>query len=409
MLVKDKDAFEYRKTHSDEIDEQIKDYCEKGLRKSNSINSVKTRQTAIRVLCGWRKELPDDIVKGIKDPYEFLDSFAAYLLKVKTSPNATRNYVSSVKKWLKNKGFRIDSDEFQDRVELPRQKKITQDVTPTPEQMKLILEHSDLRGKTLETMIVSSGMRIGELLNLRIEDIDFTIHPTAIHLWNTETKTDEERWTFISDEATEFLKLYLKGRKEGYVFLGRDQGEKPDGSSYLRGPISENEHMSYFTADVIFSSALDRARLRKKDVNGRDVFHLHKLRYFFKTYMGPHMDSQYVEAFMGHGNGSMKHLYDELPIQEIAKIYEKGMHAVTILNRTDTRQLKQLKEELEISNKATQKILDHDRTKLAELEAKIKSQDEIISGLMELKEALMDPKVIKLLETIELEEKKEGN
>jgi integrase len=349
MIIKDQAATEWRLAHSSEIQAQIKDYCDKALRRSNSIKSRQKRETGLTVMCGWKRKLPNEVLKTVKDPYLFLDDFVDYMVKIKLSSCSINNYVSVVRKWLKSRGFDIDRDDFLDKVELPKKIKITKDKTPNPAEMKKILEHTNLRGKALLAVTCSSGMRIGEVISLKIEDIDFSIHPTSVHIWPLNSKTDVERWTFISDEATEFLKLYINGRKDGFVFLGRHQGVKPDGTTFLRGEIAKDEPMSYWNADYIFTTALENAELRRLDDGGRDVFHLHKLRYFFKTNMGPYMDSQYVEAFMGHGKNTVKHLYDETPIEELAKIYEKGMFAVTILNRTDpntTKKVSALEEEV---------------------------------------------------------------
>ena len=52
-------------------------------------------------------------------------------------------------------------------------------------------------------------MRIGELVQLRLSDIDFTTTPTTIRLPGKITKTRTARETFITTEATKSLKDYL--------------------------------------------------------------------------------------------------------------------------------------------------------------------------------------------------------
>jgi integrase len=69
--------------------------------------------------------------------------------------------------------------------------------------------------------LASSSTRAGEALALRVKDIDFTKHPTRVYLRPEATKDRQERWCFIRDEATEFLKAYLGGRasqEDSYIF-----------------------------------------------------------------------------------------------------------------------------------------------------------------------------------------------
>ena len=52
-------------------------------------------------------------------------------------------------------------------------------------------------------------MRIGELVQLKLSDIDLLTTPTSIRLRAKITKTRKSRETFISSEATKALKDYL--------------------------------------------------------------------------------------------------------------------------------------------------------------------------------------------------------
>jgi integrase len=58
--------------------------------------------------------------------------------------------------------------------------------------------------------------------------------------------------------------------------------------------------MSYWNADTIFTNALKRAGLYRKDEYGRDVLHIHCLRKFFFTRMAPILGREVTEALMGH-------------------------------------------------------------------------------------------------------------
>lgn len=197
---------------------------------------------------------------------------------------------------------------MKDIVELPRQHAITRDRIPTPDELRDILVVSKPRGKALIAALASSGMRIGESLSLRIKDIDFDKHPTLVHLSPEVTKDRQERWCFISDEATAFLREYLNdrlGASQSYVFLGRHQGIAEDGKGFKQrreGQAAqlESKPITYWDADFMVSTALRNAGLTEKDDHGRDRIHIHSLRKFFFTRMLSILGRELTEALMGH-------------------------------------------------------------------------------------------------------------
>jgi integrase len=83
---------------------------------------------------------------------------------------------------------------------------ISQEIVPSKEQIRQILTHLDSKGRALYLMLVSSGMRINEALELTLDDIDFETVPTKIFIRSQITKGGNKRITFISNEATEALK-----------------------------------------------------------------------------------------------------------------------------------------------------------------------------------------------------------
>ncbi|HID43654.1 MAG TPA: site-specific integrase [Archaeoglobaceae archaeon] len=86
------------------------------------------------------------------------------------------------------------------------------------ETLRTILQHMDVKGKTLVLMLASSGMRIRERLQIRLEDINLETDPAEIVIRGENTKTEEQRDVFISREAKQMLKEWLKVR-ESYPSL----------------------------------------------------------------------------------------------------------------------------------------------------------------------------------------------
>ena len=97
------------------------------------------------------------------------------------------------------------------KVVLPQAYEISSDRAPTRDEIRRILLRSKLPTKAAISTLASSGMRLGELAQLKVSNIQFGENnsPSRIILKPSTTKTRKRRLTFVSPEATELLKEYL--------------------------------------------------------------------------------------------------------------------------------------------------------------------------------------------------------
>lgn len=102
-------------------------------------------------------------------------------------------------------------------------------------------------GQAIISLAWSSGVRKGELIGLKWEDIEFTNAGATIHIrrsvWNREATTPKTEKSaddvFIGAEAVEFLEAFRQSRKgidEGYVF-GYSHDQPIDLRSFARWQI----------------------------------------------------------------------------------------------------------------------------------------------------------------------------
>jgi len=142
------------------------------------------------------------------DRYAVLQEFAIYCDKRGNRPNTIKCWMSPAKGFLRQMGIKIYSEDFKQMVRLP--KTIRQREEPlTKETIVRILYILPLKMRAVVIIAVASGMRIGEIVQLKISDVDFESKPTKIEIRAETTKTKEERETFLTDEATNVLKDYL--------------------------------------------------------------------------------------------------------------------------------------------------------------------------------------------------------
>ena len=83
-------------------------------------------------------------------------------------------------------------------------------------------------------------MRLGELAQLKISDVNFETVPTTIRIRKETTKTRETRFTCISTEATRLLKDYLYRNYEW------DEKSEFDNHIFLINPDDDYISKKYF-------------------------------------------------------------------------------------------------------------------------------------------------------------------
>jgi integrase/recombinase XerD len=67
--------------------------------------------------------------------------------------------------------------------------------------------------------MVFTGLRVFEVVNLKVESIDFEQHVLKV----VQGKGKKDRWVPITLNLQSKLLLYLQGRKEGYLFCKRNE------------------------------------------------------------------------------------------------------------------------------------------------------------------------------------------
>ncbi len=88
------------------------------------------------------------------------------------------------------------------------------DKIPSNVELKMILQRMPLHGKALYLSIATTGMRISEALQIRLEDLQLDLVPARLNIRGEYTTTGITRVAFISHEAREAIEEWLKIRSE---------------------------------------------------------------------------------------------------------------------------------------------------------------------------------------------------
>ncbi len=157
-----------------------------------------------------------------------------------------------------------------------------------------------LRNRAMVELLYSSGLRVAEMENLDVEDIDF---------WNETTrvvgKGNRERIVPVGATALKVIQDYLKTR-------GESVGRRPLFTNLRGGRITSRAiHM------IVESGA------RKSGIT-RQVGP-HTLRHSFATHLLDHgCDLRSVQEMLGHKNLSTTQIYAHVTTERLRKVYQKA-------------------------------------------------------------------------------------
>jgi integrase len=149
------------------------------------------------------------LVRGEINVYELLDNFVPFLIKLKLAVNSITLYMTAVRSYLAYYDIDIIPAKFKRKVKMPKVCREDEEPIDARDIRKILLSCNNRRLKTFILILASGGMRTREALATRLQDIDFSVTPTKIHIRKEFAKTKAARDIYVSDEATHYLKQWL--------------------------------------------------------------------------------------------------------------------------------------------------------------------------------------------------------
>jgi len=270
----------------------------------------------------------------------------------KNAPLTLRSKITGVRVFFTDQGYEFKK-KFWKQVgrQVKGKRPVTLDKVPSKKELRQILSHMRARGKALFLTLASSGMRIGETLELKLDDVELTDNLVKIHVRGEYTKSGDPRYCFASREAREALEEWLKTRAESL--------KRAVGRSHIHSKKDEDDRLFPFSMDTayfVWSHALDKANLNGKDkATGRRKIHPHVLRKFFRTKMASLIQVDIVEALMGH-TGYLTEVYRRYTEADLEKFYLQAESSVLIF--TEAEHVTQLRKEVEEGKQQLQNLVN---------------------------------------------------
>jgi site-specific recombinase XerD len=148
------------------------EFAEKKFRRSKSLHTKRYYENGIR---RFRQFCEAKGINEVDDEnvYDVLDRFVGWLDSQGIKPKTLTGYVHAAKKFLLFLDVRIDAQRFREKVDQPRILKI-EDEPLSMETVRKVLTMGRPNRKMLALvlLLLSSGMRLGEALKLKVSDLD---------------------------------------------------------------------------------------------------------------------------------------------------------------------------------------------------------------------------------------------
>lgn len=234
-----------------------------------SANTQRAYLDSVSGLARYYNQSPEKMNKQMIQDYLF------HLLQERKLAWSSCNVIVNGLRFFYTKVLGIDSE----TLSIPPQKKVKQlpEVLSTEELQCLLGAVSNQKHRTLLMSTYAAGLRVSEVVNLKLEDIDSKRMMIRVQ----QGKGNKDRYTILSKRLLEELRIYYKRyRPSEWLFSGR----KPE------------QPMPKSTAAAIYYNAKDKAGIKK----GKGI---HTLRHCFATHMlEAGVDLRTIQVLMGHSS-----------------------------------------------------------------------------------------------------------
>jgi site-specific recombinase XerD len=173
-------------------------------------------------------------------------------------------------------------------IRRPKKEKFLPIVLTRQQIIKIINSASNLKHKLLLSLLYGSGLRVSEVVKIKISHLDLATHSLLVK----DGKGNKDRHTLLSSISIKFLNLYLP--------------KLASGQEYLFSGAGDRSHLSQRSAQKIFETAV-----AKSGINTQAS--CHSLRHSFATHLlESGVDIRYIQKLLGHSNIKTTEIYTQV-------------------------------------------------------------------------------------------------
>lgn len=231
---------------------------------------------------------------------------------------------------------------------------VTRDRIYTKDEIQLLLNHASLRMKVVILLMLSSGMRVGAVTDLRLYDLVYREKEMFYQITVYSNSPKYQYYTFCTPECTHYINLYLEYRQR--------KGERltPE-SKLIVNSMDSNEISAKSILQVLFRLLLKSGIRQKKPIHNEEtrrqrtsIMCSHGFRKYFNTVcIESDMNIVSKELLMGHKKSlGLERSYYRPSSDKLLNEYIKVVNDLTINDEHRLRiKVKQQEKEIEENKK----------------------------------------------------------
>lgn len=251
--------------------------------------SIKTAKAYIGHIKRFFLHVDKPIIGIIK---EDVDNYVLYLIQEEKSKSFVNQAVSSLKFFYT---YVLKQRQLISNTYRPKQKQKLPNILSKNEVKKILDSIENIKHKTILMLVYSAGLRVGEVVSLKLTDIDSDRMVIKIE----DAKGAKDRYTLLSaitlEQLREFYKIYKPCK---WLF----EGVKP------------GYHITERTVQRVFKNAVHKAGIKKPVTT-------HSLRHSFATHLlESGTDIRYIQELLGHKNSKTTEIYTHVSKRSIENI-----------------------------------------------------------------------------------------
>ncbi len=179
-------------------------------------------------------------------------------------------------------------------INRPRREKLLPEVLGEEDVRRILSVVDNLKHKCILMTIYSGGLRLSEVVGLRISDID----SVRMMIFIKGAKGNKDRYTILSKELLKWLREYYKREKPAtWLFEGVTGGQ-----------------YSMRSVQNIMKEAVKKAGIKKHAT-------VHTLRHSFATHMLENgTDLRYIQNLLGHNSSKTTEIYTHITTKGIEQL-----------------------------------------------------------------------------------------
>lgn len=235
-----------------------------------------------------------------------IKNYLLYLVEEKQSATSTLNQAINALKFYY--GI-VLKKRFVYEVKRPRKDRKLPVVLSKEEITKILSSVDNIKHKAILILIYSAGLRVGEVVKLKPEDIDSK--RMLIHIKGSKGRKD--RYTMLAEKALEILRRYWQEyRAQKWLFEGSRIGR----------------YITIRTVQKILKQACEKAGIQKEIT-------VHTLRHSFATHLlEARTDLRYIQELLGHAHSKTTEIYTHVSTKSLSKI-QSPLDSLALKQRSD--------------------------------------------------------------------------